>query len=233
MIFPNSNLPNDAQPWGREIQKRVESIESTVKSNDVNNTARDRQLAASVARIDKAVTELAITQGIVSGTTNDLTSINNELASLNAQINNNLVNGSMSLSYAGADGSKTDAAVARLTFAKPSWATKVTVNCTGNVDAVTTDQSGNPISGTMTVQIDGVKAQYATSLTDPTLTGTVVNKSISTTASNVHTNAIQSFSRSFTTSGSVVVELIVTKTANTLTTATYIANLVASAYWSE
>lgn len=233
MIFPNSNLPNDAQPWGREVQKRVEGLESTVKSNDVNNTARDRQLAASVARIDKTVTELAITQGLVSGATNDLTAVNNELASLNTQVNNNLVNGTMTLAYAGVDGSRTDAAVARVTFAKPAWASKVTVHCTGNVDSFTTDQAGNPISGTMTVQIDGVKAQYATSLTDPTLTGTAVNKSISTTASNVHTNAVQSFSRSFTTSGSVVVELIVTKTANTLTTATYIANLVASAYWSE
>lgn len=233
MIFPNSNLPNDAQPWGREVQKRVESIEATVKSNDVNNTARDRQLAASVARIDKTVTELAITQGVVSGATNDLTAVNNEIASLNTQINNNLVNGSMTLVYAGADGAKTDTAVARVTFTKPTWASKVTVNCTGNVDAFTTDHAGNPISGTMTVQIDGVKAQTATSISDPTLTGTTVNKSISTTASNVHTQAVQSFSRSFTTSGSVTVELIVTKTANTLTTATYIANLVASAYWSE
>lgn len=233
MIFPNNNLPNDAQPWGREIQKQVESLTNTVVSNDVNNTARDKQLAASVARLDKTVTELAITKGIVSGTTTDLTTINNNISAINTQINSSAVSGVSSLAYVGVDGAKTDAAISQLTFTKPSWATKATVICTGTVDSITTDQAGNPISGTMTLAIDGVKLQYSNSISDPTLSGTTINKSISTAVSSQREVATQSFARSFTTSGNVSVQILVTKTANTLTTASYYSNLSATVYWSK
>lgn len=58
MIYPNSNLPTVSQPWGRAIQKGVESLEATVKSNDVNNRARDTQLQNSYKLLDDAVEDV-------------------------------------------------------------------------------------------------------------------------------------------------------------------------------
>lgn len=61
MVFPVNNLPSNAQPWTREVQKRVENIEATAVTNEVNNIARDAQLSASYKRLDNTVTQLAVT----------------------------------------------------------------------------------------------------------------------------------------------------------------------------
>jgi hypothetical protein len=55
MVFPANNLPSTAQPWTREVQKRVENIEATAVTNEVNNVARDAQLSNSVKRINTIV----------------------------------------------------------------------------------------------------------------------------------------------------------------------------------
>jgi hypothetical protein len=47
MVYPNSNLPTVSQPWGREIQKNLETVQSQFLSERTNNTARDAQLQAS------------------------------------------------------------------------------------------------------------------------------------------------------------------------------------------
>jgi len=52
MPFPNNYLPSNAQPWGREVQKRIETTEATVARNERNNDARDTQLASAQLRLN-------------------------------------------------------------------------------------------------------------------------------------------------------------------------------------
>jgi hypothetical protein len=54
-IIPNSNLPASSQPWGREIQKRLQSLESEVARQKINNNSADAQLQSSYRRIDKTL----------------------------------------------------------------------------------------------------------------------------------------------------------------------------------
>ena len=53
--FPNSNLPLTSQPWGREVEKRLVDTALMVRSNEINNNARDTQLAASLNRVNSAL----------------------------------------------------------------------------------------------------------------------------------------------------------------------------------
>jgi hypothetical protein len=52
MPFPSNYLPSNAQPWGREVQKRIETTEATVARNERNNDARDTQLASAQLRLN-------------------------------------------------------------------------------------------------------------------------------------------------------------------------------------
>lgn len=232
-IFPNNNLPVSAQPWGREVQKRVQVLEDSVSANQTNNTARDKQLATSIARLDKTVTDLTLTKDLISGSS---TALNDTIILLDntiTQINNAEQSASMILNYAGVDGARTASPVARVTFTRPSWANRCTVIANGTVASKTTNQATEPVSGTMTVNIDGTLAQYANSLTDPTLSGTTANKDISTVTTNQTTTAHLSFARSFNTvTSTVTVETLVTKTAGTAAT-TYSAEIAAQIYWSK
>ena len=54
-LFPNSNLSTSSQPWGREVEKRLVNLDLTVKSNEINNSARDIQLANSLTRVNSAL----------------------------------------------------------------------------------------------------------------------------------------------------------------------------------
>jgi len=65
MVFPNSNLPSTAQPWARDVQKRIETVESNIKANNINNTARDVQLENNYKRIDKAVNDLIVADAAI------------------------------------------------------------------------------------------------------------------------------------------------------------------------
>ena len=58
MVFPNSNLPSGAQPWVRDVQKRVETIEKNVKANEINSVSRTVQLESSFKRLDTAINGL-------------------------------------------------------------------------------------------------------------------------------------------------------------------------------
>lgn len=58
-LFPSSYLSTASQPWGREVEKRLVDLKLNVDSNEVNNSARDQQLAASYKRLDKAVNDVA------------------------------------------------------------------------------------------------------------------------------------------------------------------------------
>lgn len=55
MVFVKSNLPVGAQPWGRQIEKAVATLETTTATERVNNAARDAQAALNVKRLDASL----------------------------------------------------------------------------------------------------------------------------------------------------------------------------------
>lgn len=59
MAFPTSNLPTASVPWGREVEKQLTTATLTIASNELNNAARDNQLASSLVRVNKAATDAA------------------------------------------------------------------------------------------------------------------------------------------------------------------------------
>lgn len=71
MPFPASNLPTNAQPWGREVQKRIEATETALNRATINNDARDNQLAALLNRVNANVNSIITTEEavFVPGTT--------------------------------------------------------------------------------------------------------------------------------------------------------------------
>lgn len=86
MAFPTSNLPTSAVPWGREVEKQITTVASTVSSNEVNNAARDNQLAASLTRVQaaqaKADAAFAAT-GIIAG---EVTVLETDVAALETNV---------------------------------------------------------------------------------------------------------------------------------------------------
>lgn len=196
--FPDSNLPADSQRWGREIQYRLDALEKTVQSNQINNIARDRQLQSNLDRTN--------TTTVVSD--NDLTSA--------YQI----------VPYTGNDAARSGstANVATVTINKPSWARVATVIATGSVQAY--GDAATPMSGTMTISIAGVSPVFSVNQS-----GTTASKSISA-ESGFYDDAIMTFSRKFTVSGSFFsVSTIFNKPA-TLDGSSFIADINAIVYWS-
>lgn len=60
MVFPKNNLPTDSQPWTRDVEKRVENLESSFRSAEVNNVTRDSQTLSQIRRLDAAVTDVTL-----------------------------------------------------------------------------------------------------------------------------------------------------------------------------
>jgi len=60
VVFPKNNLPVQSQPWTRDVEKRVENLESTFRSAEVNNATRDSQALSQIRRLDAAVTDVGI-----------------------------------------------------------------------------------------------------------------------------------------------------------------------------
>jgi hypothetical protein len=54
-IIPNNNLPVSSQPWGREIQKKLEELERNFNLQKINSNTVDSQLQSSYKRLDTAV----------------------------------------------------------------------------------------------------------------------------------------------------------------------------------
>jgi hypothetical protein len=50
VTFPNSYLSTASQPWGRIVEKQLVDLSLLVTSNEINNSARDKQLLASLNR---------------------------------------------------------------------------------------------------------------------------------------------------------------------------------------
>jgi hypothetical protein len=55
MAFPTNYLPSNSQPWGREVQKRIELAETAISRNERNGDARDTQLASAFERLNATV----------------------------------------------------------------------------------------------------------------------------------------------------------------------------------
>jgi len=54
-----SNLPNDSQPWGRDIEARIEQLEALVASNEINNAARDQRLETNLSKVSELLANTA------------------------------------------------------------------------------------------------------------------------------------------------------------------------------
>ena len=60
MPFPSSNLSTASQPWGREVEKQITTLSTTVKSNEINNAARDTQLSSALNSLQKIVSTIYV-----------------------------------------------------------------------------------------------------------------------------------------------------------------------------
>lgn len=54
-----SNLPNDSQPWGRDIESRLEKLEALVASNEINNAARDQRMETNLLKVSELLANTA------------------------------------------------------------------------------------------------------------------------------------------------------------------------------
>ena len=73
-IIPSSYLPVASQPWGREIQKRLESLESNFSLQKTNTNTVDSQLQSSYKRLDETVRSL----GTINVDITNITAISNQ-----------------------------------------------------------------------------------------------------------------------------------------------------------
>ena len=65
-LFRKNYLPSQSQQWVREIEQRILSMESSLRSEFVNNRTRDDQLLSSYNRLDKAFQDLAAQQSTLN-----------------------------------------------------------------------------------------------------------------------------------------------------------------------
>jgi hypothetical protein len=77
-IIPSSYLPVASQPWGREIQKRLESLESNFSLQKTNTNTVDSQLQSSYKRLDETVRNL----GTINVDITNITAISNQAISI-------------------------------------------------------------------------------------------------------------------------------------------------------
>ena len=77
-IIPSSYLPVASQPWGREIQKRLESLESNFSLQKTNTNTVDSQLQSSYKRLDETVRSLSA----ISVDISDITTLSNQAVSI-------------------------------------------------------------------------------------------------------------------------------------------------------
>lgn len=57
MTWYKNYLSSQTQPWARQVQKKLDNLESTFRSAEVNNTTRDDQLASSLRQVQSAATQ--------------------------------------------------------------------------------------------------------------------------------------------------------------------------------
>ena len=77
-IIPTSYLPVASQPWGREIQKRLETLESNFSLQKTNTNTVDSQLQSSYKRLDETVRSL----GTINVDVASITTISNQAVAI-------------------------------------------------------------------------------------------------------------------------------------------------------
>ena len=87
-IIPSNNLPLSSQPWGREIQKRLEALESQLSLQKINTDTVDSQLQSSYKRLDQTVRSLGTIDVDISNieelSADAVAASNNAIAGLNS-----------------------------------------------------------------------------------------------------------------------------------------------------
>jgi hypothetical protein len=159
MVFPNSNLPSTAQPWARDVQKRIETVESNIKANGINNTARDVQLENNYKRIDKTVNDLIVADAAIVIATQQAQDAADDAAAAAATANsaattaNNAINAITSL---GTPGSSTIVNASNI-----QGGTITGINIIGNTIKSAASGARVEVSGT-SLTVDGGSGTVAT-----------------------------------------------------------------------
>ena len=91
MTFPANNLPTESRFWGREVEKKITNLESTLASSEINNTTRDSQLSVTAGQALAAATDAAAAAQSAQDAINGLTGLGNSTRSLYDIHGNNIV----------------------------------------------------------------------------------------------------------------------------------------------
>lgn len=87
-VFPRSNLPDDAVPWGRAHDDRVIALEATVGSIAQSVQGQNRNSASSLAVIAKQIQKIADQQQILIDQQAELSAQQTQLSSQQAALTN-------------------------------------------------------------------------------------------------------------------------------------------------
>ena len=150
-IIPTSYLPVASQPWGREIQKRLETLESNFSLQKTNTNTVDSQLQSSYKRLDETVRSL----GTINVDVASITTISNQAVAIAnsaiAALNTLSSPGSSYTIDAGnvASGTMAQVRVANLTSDLALKANAASPSLTGvtSIANATTVPSTNPTNG--------------------------------------------------------------------------------------
>lgn len=131
VTFPNSYLSTASQPWGRIVEKQLVDLNLLVTSNEINNAARDKQLLASLNRVNAAAISAQNAADTANAAIAGLTSL-----------------GSPSSSYSIAAGNITAGTLTGFTINTASYGQRIELGGTYPTDLKFYDSS-NTITGSM------------------------------------------------------------------------------------
>ena len=207
MVFPNNYLPSTSQPWGREVQKRIELAEIAISRNEKNNDARDTQLASAQDRLSAQLVQVnnvanqanqtAISAAAAAEQANSAIALANEAITTIQYILGILDttpppngSGSSSGTFVGPTFEMNGDVITSVTLNAPSGATNANVSASCNIYTVS-EVAGYPATGSF----------Y---LADSTTSSDTVNWAISSSAMQTNTYS-QTFAKSYTGVTSVTI----------------------------
>jgi hypothetical protein len=200
---PISNLSTASQPWGRDVEDRLKTLENTVNRLDINSNAAITQLNSIINSNDLSTTKFA---GAVQ-------------ALSNAKV------------YSGIDPARPTGAtnaVVTLTFQKPSWATTANVIASGEIGALGSQPNSETIGGYVHIDIDGTRPRDTNA---PAGVEYEYYKTISNNGSTMITYVPMFFARTFVCNSSYyTVSMLFDKNATVWSTFT--ASINAIVYWT-
>lgn len=71
-VFPRRNLPGDAEQWGREVEKRVAAVDSTLESVQQSVQGQNRNTASSLSVIAAQIEKIEQTQAQIQAAQADI-----------------------------------------------------------------------------------------------------------------------------------------------------------------